>query len=296
MSSVESYAATDAQEWLRAMQKGDTTRRSFQQLESAIGRCEILTHPGLSTYSLYIVLVEIAASAADQASSAQFTPEASERFTNQLICWYCSYKQIAPADQEEPYCLLIYWHAIFIYISVNLNKLECAVGRDTAAMGLTSESKDSELDESIEYTRRWAVSKAAKRAIVHCSLLQKQLGARRLDQEPAIHVPRIVFHAALALYCYAQYGRESLQSTVTVARSVEEDTLNDINLDFPEVKLLGLSPAQIILETNGFRRQPPAPLKAATLCSLYDLLQRFGHWEIARVFARILGLLIHGES
>jgi hypothetical protein len=281
---AEVYAATDAKEWLRVIQNHSTARRSFKALHLSMQRGEVLTFPETSMYTLYIMIVEIANMATEErVFGTLYAPESSTRFTNLLITWYRSYDALLTTGEEDPFCLSIYWHAVFIYISVDLDRLEGAIGRDK-----TGDSNNDAEAENVEYAKDWALSKAAKRAIVHAFFLQKELGARRLDQEPAIHVPRGVFQAALALYCYMQFGRD--------LDGVPSMSGEDDNVEFPEVRLMGFQPAEVIFEINGFRRQRPAPLKAVTLCALYDLLQRIGHWEIARVFAKILGLLIHGES
>lgn len=285
----EVYAATDAKAWLLVMQKHDAPRRSFKDLHNSLQRCELLAYPETSMYSLYIAIAGIASKATEErVCGTLYTPQSSKGFTNLLIAWYRAYKSVFATSHEDPFCLVIYWHAVFIYISVDFDTLEGAIGRDKVGEG------SEEQAEHIEYTKQWALSRSAKRAIVHAFFLQKEVGARRLDQEPAIHVPRAVFQAALALYCYTQFGRDadvSTSSSSTYGPSCDAD-----DEEFPEIRLLGFKSAEVIFEIHGFRRQRPAPLKAVTLCALYDLLQRIGHWEIARVFAKILGLLIHGES
>lgn len=286
---IEAYAATDAKEWLRIMQKHNTARRCFKDLQDSLRRHEILTFPEMSMYSLYVIIAEIASMAAEERiSGTLYTPPSNTRFTNLLITWHRSYSTVLKANHEDPFCIIIYWHALFIYISVDFNRLESAIGRDKTTDADADCDADAEA-ENIQYARRWALSKASRRAIVHAFILQKELSARRLDQEPAIHVPRAVFQAAVALYCYLHFGRD-----VDTAGS---SSLGDGDgEEFPEIRMLGLKSTEVIFEINGFRRQRSAPLKAITLCALYDLLQRIGHWEIARVFAKILGLLIHGES
>jgi len=272
------------------MQEHNAPRRCYRDLQDSLNRGEVLTE--LNMYALYVAIVEIASKATEERGfGTLYTSESSARFTNLLLAWYRSYQEVFAADREDPFCLVIYWHALFIYISVDFNRLESAIGRDK-----TPEGHESEVD-NIEYTKQWAASRSAKRAIVHAFFLQKELGARRLDQEPAIHVPRAVFQAAVALYCYTKFGPDfEVSATSYVASgSVREDE-GQGQVEFPEVRLLGFKSAEVIFEINGFRRQRPAPLKSVTLCALYDLLQRIGHWEIARVFAKILGLLIHGES
>ncbi|EXJ79168.1 hypothetical protein A1O3_08669 [Capronia epimyces CBS 606.96] len=280
----EVYSATDAQGWLQELQKHKPVRTTYRDLQQRLQRQELLVMPGMSSYSLYIALVEISSAACDErATGTLYGPAAFGRFSSLLTCWYQSYKQIATAGEGDRFCLMIYWHAIFIYISVDIGKLEHAVGRDAAISG----DPDSNLT-SVEYAREWSTTKAAERAVAHAFLIQKQLGARRLDQEPAIHVPRAVFQAALVLYCYTQFwsGLDATNAT-----SKEGDTASG-GLDFPEIELLGYNPSAILFELHGFRPHRGAPYATAVLCAMYDLLQRVGHWDIAREFSRTLGSLL----
>jgi hypothetical protein len=274
------YFAPDAKEWRQAIQRHRTTQPYFRDLQRDLGSLEQVSLPEINFYTLYIAIVEIAARACNErADGTLYDMDAFSRYSRKLICWYRSHKQVAASDQDDPFCLMIYWHALFIYISVDMNRLEMAIGRDR-------EGTTTYLDH-VNYARLWASTAAAKRAVIHAYLLQKRLGARRIDQEPAIHVPRAIFHASLAVYHYAQNGGW------TEMRDIGD---RDNNLDFEEIKLLGHNPLKILCEIHGFRRQKPAPSETAVLCALHDVLQRFGHWGIAKEFANILDVLIFDES
>jgi len=94
-----------------------------------------------------------------------------------------------------------------------------------------------------------------------------------------------MFLAAIAWYCYIRFGEEGSPPVPT-----EEI------FDFPEVKILNINPFQHLFEASGFKKGKPTVVEASPLCGLTDMLHRLGHWDIARRFARILGLLIHGDT
>ncbi len=93
-----------------------------------------------------------------------------------------------------------------------------------------------------------------------------------------MHVPRAMFFSAICLFCYSKYG----------------DGAQEQQLIFPELQLRDNDVSALLREADGNRNG--SDVEIGPLCTLVDLLERIGHWEIARKFASILGGLIHAES
>ncbi|EON65742.1 hypothetical protein W97_04981 [Coniosporium apollinis CBS 100218] len=167
----------------------------------------------------------------------------------------------------------ILWHLTFMSLFSDFDLLEKAIGREGPNFTNEEHNRISE----------WANSAPAKRCVAHGLLIQKRLEIFSLGFEPALHVPRAMFLAAVCFFCYSKFGTH--------------DDATFESLDFPEFKLLGTNTASLLFEANGYRYGRPAAIEAnGLLCGLTDLLQRIGHWEIARKFASILGALINNES
>ena len=236
-------------------------------------------------------------------------------FRDSLMCWYYTFEvdrlpsvAITSNYQMDGFCLMVLWHSIFMTLLVDFNRLERAIGRDG--------STDLLSDNDTDYATQWAASMDAKRCVLHAHLLQKALGSMRFDAEPAIHVPRCLFNAAIVWYCYTRFGRApntpSQASHDSASGSIAEQEHR-----FPEIQILekqspghvfgqlfqsastpdGMgSQAQAQHPNPRQRDQSATALEVGTLCSLTDTLQRIGHWNIARRFAGILGNLVHTET
>jgi hypothetical protein len=173
--------------------------------------------------------------------------------------------------------MTILWHSAYMSMCADFDLLERAIGRDGG--NLSSE------DQLAVVT--WANSSQAKRCVIHGTIIQKRLENLPLGSEPAIHVPRAMFKAGIAWYCYSRFG----------SRGEAQSDLGQENLDFPEFKLFGVNPAVLLFQANGYKHGGPSSTEInAALCGLTDLLRRIGHWEIARRFAAILGALLPNEA
>ena len=160
------------------------------------------------------------------------------------------------------------WHAVFLYLLVDINKLELAIGRDV-------NNPPSLVQEEVAYAMKWASTPSAKRAVIHGTLLQKQLANTPLDAEPAIHVPRALFHTGVVWYCWAKFAPQV-------------DDGRNVDREWDEMEMLGVDTDKIPGAGGSGRRV----IEKANLCALTDMLRRVGHWGIARRFARILGELV----
>jgi hypothetical protein len=171
---------------------------------------------------------------------------------------------------------MILCHEIFMSLLVDFNELERAIGRD-GSRGR---------DDAMNYVNNWSSSLEAKRCVIHASLIYRQIGSMRVDSEPALHVPRSMFLAAIAWYCYVQFD----QTNPALPQPSEEF------LDIPEIKLFNINSLQHLFDSTGSSKGKPKLREAGPLSGLMDMLYRIGHWGISRRFARILGLLLHGDT
>ena len=263
-----------------------------------------------SRFTAYVILHGIYASVCEKqqighlsAGSANFT-----ECCDALMCWYFTFEiqrstqKTRDVSQSDSFCLIILWHTVFMNLLVNFNTLERAIGRE----GLDTSSTDPDH----LYALQWAASPEARRCIMHAYALESALGTMRLDTEPAIHIPHCLFLAGIASYCYTRFRRLSPQ----IASSQQE-------LNFPEFNIRGVSVphhhfgnsvSATDLQSSSNRRDGTrneehseqgrqsadmaVPLGASMLCTLTDMLQRIGHWGIARKFAGVLGTLSQADT
>jgi hypothetical protein len=283
-ASNELFSAPSAAQWAQLMRRCSPTQTSLRQHLYFSQSQEAQEHPlaaeiscSHSRLSCYVILhsIEAAVEEASQTSLGWPNQQSFSKFFDALICWYDAYGTICSTHEADTFCLIILWHKIFMSLLVDFNALERAIGRDGSSNAVSAQ----------DYVNVWASSVDAKRCIIHASLINRLMGAMHVDAEPAIHVPRCMFLAAIAWYCYVKFG--VVDNTTPVA---------DGAFDFPEFRILDINPEQYLFEVSGFQKRKPSVIEASPLCRLTDMLHKIGHWDIARRFARILGLLIHGDT
>ena len=279
---------------------------------------ELICKP--SRFTAYVILHGIFASVCEKQQIGHLKP-ASENFNkyiDALLCWYYTFEvrnsngHAANTSQSDNFCLIILWHTVFMNLLVNFNILERVIGRD----GLDTTSTDPDY----VYVMQWAVSTEAQRCIMHAHALQSALGTMRLDTEPAIHIPHCLFLAGIASYCYTRFCRSSVQDRSS-SQAIGSASLSGQTSSFPEFNLRGVavpgyhfaSPFDTAAvppsgeyrafeggeeqyQQNRRRSGAAVPAGASMLCTLTDMLQRIGHWGIARKFAGILGTLVQADT
>ncbi|KAL4911124.1 hypothetical protein BDW74DRAFT_172578 [Aspergillus multicolor] len=270
------------------------------------------------------------------------TPQQQEDHTVSLIHFHQSTltptlnqrRSLQNPTHQDPYFLRILWHSLFISLFTNFNRLELAIGREGPHHALQ--------DGHREYVREWAgaastpasvfanTTSHGARAVLHASCILRALEATPLRVEPPIHVPRVLFRAALVCFCYARDGGSSSHGNGNGNGNgngchlrPRQGANSDINAHreaqlpgFPELDVLardgGLGPSlDIHIHMVGSRGSvshgqghqnpscPPqqrwaAPSResaAVTFRGLVDVLQRVGHWGVSRSYAAVLGLL-----
>ena len=216
--------------------------------------------------------------AAVQESNAAGPLTAADRakFTDALICWYHAYEKSRPANESDPFSLMVLWHEIFMQLLVDFDELERAIGRDGP----------DEAADSLKYAYVWSSTIEARRCVIHGSLIYRQIGSMRIDAEPALHLPRSIFLAALAWYCYIHFEQGEHESS--------QDS--QMPTDILEVSLFNINPFQHSIETSVLKKGKPTLIESSPLGGLIDMLPRIGHWGISYRLARILKLLVDGDE
>lgn len=229
-----------------------------------------------SRFSCYVLLHGIGAAVQESNAAGSLASADRAKLTDALICWYHAYEKSRPTNENDPFSLMVLCHEIFMQLLVNFDELERAIGRDGP----------DEAADSLQYARLWSSTIEAKRCVIHASLIYRQIGSMRIDAEPALHLPRSIFLAALAWYCYIQFEQGEPESSL--------DT--QMPLDILEVPLFNINPFQHPIETNVLKKGKSTFTDSSPLGGLIDMLPRIGHWGISYRLARILKLLVDGDG
>ena len=163
--------------------------------------------------------------------------------------------------------LMLLWHEAFITLYTDIDLLERAIGRD---------GKCEEL-ETLNEVSLWAASLDARRCVLHAGMALKCAESGTLKTEPAIHVPKTLFHAGLAIYSYLKF------SSSLYTHDNTENTEFQVG-EFEWLTSMNSAKACLnMLQATGF----------SSITGLADVLRRIGHWELSRKFASILEILIN---
>lgn len=276
-SSHRAWSASSAVQWREVMRKDGEANcappTSSDLEDSGFGRpSELTQHP--DRYYGYVVLESIGATISDSRSYGQMDGGSIEKFSKTLMSWYETYAN--GKSRTDPYCSMVLWHYTFCRLFANFDLLERAVGRD----GL-DDAHSCRDEVSI-----WASSIEAKRCIMHASLVHAHIEKLPMDTEPAIHVPRILFHSALLWFCYPGSLSRDQRSSLNEL---------DVILNIPEFKLLNLKSSQVPLAVKEIISGKTVACRSSAICGLTDSLQRLGHSGIARKFASILAPLTYAD-
>lgn len=284
------WAAPTVGDWSRIITDRQSTSSVSRDDQSLPCSTSLPQHPGISTndaassngFRAYLNLEGIAASVIEDKSSDN--PYEQKKHEAALIRFYDSHIKPMAGKIPDAFCLSVLWHSIFISLYARFDHLELAVGRDGF----------NEAQCHIEYVRAWACSQDGQRCALHAALILRELGRMSLGTEPPIHVPRIIFRAALVWFCYTTFGLDALE-TFSQQQQQQQQHHQTVS-EFAELKMLGINCQRLSFEANGFKSSRPKPMESSTLCSLVDILGRVGHWGISRRFASILTLLLPGVA
>ncbi|KAJ5390541.1 uncharacterized protein N7496_001609 [Penicillium cataractarum] len=183
------------------------------------------------------------------------------------ILRYCPPNSLFRSAQE-PLQLRVLQSLIYMEALADFNMLERVVGRD--GLNLTT--------DEIASVTGWANSVNGKRCILHAIIIKRHVEERNMTLEPALHTPRAVFWAGLALFCYIRFGTST------------HDFQPLTSLDFPEFSSMGIDLQTLVSEIEFPNAHVLLPLKLIFF-SMIDFLQHAGHWRITKRFAAILSAL-----
>lgn len=287
------FDAPDAASWARAMTAHPPSRYTIRQylndrsqgaaLGTAYHPSEGIGYIGGpdpdDEFTLYIILIGIQAQVCEAHEvDTLFAPATQHEVTTLLIAWYHSYTRWRTHNQvnsESPFCLLILWHSIFVSLFSNLNDLEIAfgsLGAQTAA-------------DQVPTVSRWATTAEARRAALHAIRVRQLLSQLSLSTVPPIHIPRVAFQTAIVYWCYIRFREASLSPCG------DDEVLGMTT--WREFPTAGVNAKELLRELQRSRNglgcdQPLGPFN--------EILQRLGHWGIAKKLGDILNVVIHEET
>lgn len=232
----------------------------------------------IESFSEYVILEGYGTSIAEDRLHDRLDDVAINSYQEALLQWYQMHAQNDNEEQPGQLCLLMLWHWVYMSLLVDFDKLEQAIGRDGPEAASTA----------IDYVSTWVLSPNSTRCVLHALIPQRQCQSLRFDKVHALHLPRILFCAAVAWYCYLQYG-----PTESAAILFE-----NLPSHFPEMGFLSATSQKHISEITrlSWRHGEMSTVKAMTLCEIGESLQRISHWGIASEFARIVSHLIYNDE
>lgn len=266
LASDELFSAPTSSQWavlLRQSLQTQSENRPQAQLSLSPDPFPVTDHD--SRFTAYGILEGISARLIDAKQSQEFSHLVCQDTSNLLIQWWQTYH----TTDQDPFCLSVLWHSIFISLYADMDLLEQAVGRDGRAPALKASAP----------AREWASSLNASRCLVHASLIARYLERMSISAEPAIHVPRALFSAALIYLCVAQYAPKHVVNAEAFAS--------------PELKLLGDGAAEVAyFPGNAQSSELSVVTDLDQLYGMIDLLQRGGRWGISQAFANVLSTVL----
>lgn len=196
-----------------------------------------------------------------------------EDLSNTLMQYWKCFIQSRSRLDEDKYCLSALWHSAFICLHADIYRLEQVIGREGAETATAQKS----------YAVSWASSQNGQRCALHAAMILREVTNMRVGVEPPIHFARVVFRAALAWFCYAEFRN-----------SASDSRQHDLN--FPELEILGVDCRKLLFEANGYRNTQPPPAGSGVFRGLIDILHKLGREGIGKRYADILTLLVQEQQ
>jgi len=267
LASGPLFSAATAVEWANVIQSeaamSETLFRSGQAQQC-------------TSLSAYVWLEGIGTLISKDRRNGRLDETAVNSYHDYLVSSYTRYSEPTAKEQHGLLSLTMLWHWVYMCLLVDFDQLERAIGRDGPEAA----------EVAIGYVLEWVSSPNSTRCALHAFLAQQQLQGLPFGSVPAIHVPRILFSAAVSWYCYLQYGP---------AENVVMNVIENLGVHFPEFGILSQPADKQLSEITllSWKRGNVSDLKAITLCQLGDSLQQIKHWGIAKEFAKIVACLIY---
>ena len=181
-------------------------------------------------------------------------------FAKPLLGWWDARPSRSIDSRDDPFCLAVLWHEAFVLTYSNIDMLEQAVGRDGTA------AAQDKLEDAVS----WAATPEARRCVLHATLATRGIEGCSVRFEPAIHVPKSLFHAGLVIYSFLKFAPAQVE--YSEFQPGEFSSLPGLNSS---------RACWTALQTIDF----------SALSTVIGLLSRIGHWEICRKYAAILEAL-----
>lgn len=244
----------------------------------------------------YVTLSGIGASICEFRNLDMLSSDLNNKLGTDLIRWYTATVPLPQGEgsgtlSDQSNSLKLLWHYTFISLTVDLNILELAAGR---------EGRHGISPRVDKYVESWTSSLTSKRTLFHALYLQNLIVMTNLGSSTAIHTARVLFSAALCWYCYILY----LPSMTTAAHANPDEILEYLT-QLPELRLLRMeggssSPTSHLWHKtmSSFQKilmATPAEIKENTLCILESALRGLGTSGISRRFADLIYIFISGE-
>ena len=257
--SDEIFNAPTAASWKTLMDHNITERteesaRSGARRESSVRR--LLYSSQLHSYVALSTII----SSLCEAHNSPINHTPVQKFCEQLQAWWQTYYVNIADMKEDPYYLSALWHEAFLMLYANVDMLERAIGRD--GIGAARDGFDDVL--------AWATASVAQRCVLHAALALWNVERRSFMVEPAIHVPKTMFHAGIVIYSYVKFSRDPVEASDI--RPGEFSCLPGLS---------SVNACWNLLQSIDF----------STLSGVIGVLRRIGHWGISRKYASILEAL-----
>ncbi|KAI6712903.1 hypothetical protein JHW43_004557 [Diplocarpon mali] len=269
IATHRAFGAATAPEWLSAIRAAESPAPEGNTRPNSVQ----------DSFTAHIQLESRAVCIAEDRREGRLDAATSSAHQQALIDWHEAYSDVLAEGVSDRMCLIALWHWVYMSLFVDVEKLELAIGRDGPEKS----------PDAISYVRRWAETPDAARCMMHAFFLQKNLQALRFDDIPALHVPRLLFSAAVAWYCYIHNGpgNNPLDPSGTL-----------FNTSFLELRVMTASNAgQLSCIANlTWNQSATSSIIAATVCELGCQLRRINEWGLAGKFASVVARLLDAEA
>ncbi|KAJ5992269.1 hypothetical protein N7451_007993 [Penicillium sp. IBT 35674x] len=275
LASDALFSAPTASKWAALYRQSLETPPGDSPIYTQLPRSlDPLPITGISSrFAAYGLLESINARLTDSKQSDGFDHHVCAEVSSLLIAWWKAYYTPFKSHEGDTFCLPVLWHSIFISLYADLDLLEQSIGRDGHHHALQAATPVQE----------WSTSLNASRCLIHASLIAQYIENMSMSSEPAIHVPRALFTAALTYLIVARFAPKHVVRGEAFALPEFEFLGDDNSLMedcFPDLQLAG-SGGSVAADMDHLYR-------------LVDLLQRGGRWGISQAFAGVISTALEG--
>ena len=262
-----------------------------------------------SILQIHLTLSGIGASIAASRRLNTLTVDSRAQYEAELLAWNentanTSHKWALPENGTSQLTLniLALWHYTWMALHVDLNILELAIGREGSDVS----------QSTIDYVDSWVRSNESLRCLLHVWLLQECMIRMPAGPVVALHIPRILFSAAVVWHCYISYHPKPL---FAASRHLQIDSSRLAYIrSLPEVQMMtrereksrswtvawaGTTGPDLVNDNIARLQETlgsvPTQIKQQTLYTLADILRRSVSYGIANRMADIIEVLLsHG--